>query len=81
MIKDFVARRFTSFRFSWGFFSLFLSVLTFGIVLTDRFPIVQIELIIPLIFSLFVVFSFFMDKSGFRQSTNYSESEKNPMMV
>jgi len=81
MVKDFIARRFTSFRFSWSFFSLFLSVFTFSIVLVDRYPFLNLELIIPSVLMGFVLFSVILDKSGFRQSTNYSESEKNPMMV
>lgn len=78
---DFFSRRFTSFRFSWGFFSLFFSIGTFGIVLTDRFK--GIGLLEALVFSmiLFTITSIIMDITGIRGAINYSESNSNPRTV
>lgn len=79
--KYFFAKRFTSFRFAWGAFSLFFSIATFAIVLTDRFQFIDIEWALIVCLAMFLVSSIVLDLTGFRQSINQSESQSNPQMM
>lgn len=79
--KRFLSRRFTSFRFAWGFFSLFLSVATFSIVLTDRLPWLDFYSAVIGCLAVFFIASLFFDTTGLRQAVNQSESNSNPQMM
>lgn len=80
-IRDFFSKRFTSIRFSWSFFSLFMSIGTFSLVLTDRLPNVKFIDAIILCGIALVVFSLIVDFTGVRQNINKSESMSNPKMI
>jgi len=77
--KNFFARRFTSFRFTWSVFSLFFSFATFLIVFTDRFKGFSIELVFVIGVIGFFIASIFFDRWGIRQAINQSESLSSPI--
>lgn len=78
-IKNFIARRFTSFRFTWSVISLFLSFGTFLIVFTDRFHFVSIELLFVIGLIGFFILAILFDRTGMRQSVNASETMSSPI--
>jgi len=80
-VQSFFARRYTSFRFSWGFFSLFINIFTFSIVLTTKFPQYDAITVVILTGVCFVLFAVLLDMSGLRQRINVSESNSNPLMM
>lgn len=79
--KNFFSRRFTSLRFSWGFFSLFMSVGTFSIVLSDRITTISLPIAFIASTVMLIVLSLFLDKTGIRQNVNGTESNSNPRMM
>lgn len=80
-LKSFLSDRFTSFRFAWGFVSLFVSVGTFCIVLTDKFPHLNLVVTISGVLLFLLVFSFVLDLTKIRHEINFSESNTNPLSL
>lgn len=78
---SFFSRRFTSFRFSWSFFSLFMSIGTFSIVLSDRLTWISIPTAVIGSCLILIILSVFLDKSGIRQIIYGTESNYNPKMM
>ena len=80
-LTTFLANRYTGFRFSWGMYSLFFSIGTFCLVLTDRFPQISFVEITIMIFLVFALSSVVFDKLKIRQKINESESKNNPVAL